>query len=147
MVVFRAVQTKEPVLDPAPTSLSHVALLTRNLKNAVAFYRDFVGLSVVYATEHSAMLRVGDVSDRTRCGVVLFEPDSGFPEGKSGLVHHLGFAVESREEVDRWARKARDAGHQVQGPVSDEYIGYYCLLYDPDGNRLEFSAPEGVNRF
>lgn len=129
-------------------SLSHVALLTSDLPRALAFYREFVGLHTVYETEHSVMLRVKEGEGLDSCGIVLFEPDEGdAPAGGKGAVHHLGFHVAGREEVDECARKGRESGLKVQGPIADDYIGYFCLVWDPDGNRLEFSAPEGVNRF
>ncbi len=127
-------------------SLSHVALLTKDRSRAVAFYRDFLGFKVIYETEHSAMLRQ-EGTDWKSCGIVLFEPDGGALPSGAGRVSHLGFRLPSRREVDSCARAARREGHAVTGPVQDDYIGYYCLVQDPDGNQLEFSAPEGVNRF
>lgn len=122
--------------------LGHVALRTRDKARMVAFYRDFLGMRVVYDTPHSAMVRLLD--SEADCGLVFME----VPEpGGDGRVDHLGFNVASRAEVDAWAKKAEGEHRLALGPLADAYIGYFCIVLDPEGNHLEFSAPEGVNIF
>ncbi len=127
-------------------ALSHVAFETADVPRLLAFYRDFLGFTVVYETSHSVMLRWGGKA-APACGLVLFTPESGLAPSGNGHLNHLGLSVPDRAAVDRCAKMAREAGCKVQGPVADDYVGYYCMVWDPDGNCLEFSAPEGVNRF
>lgn len=52
----------------------------------------------------------------------------------------IAFAVESREEVDRFAEIVRSAGaRNVEGPEDMPYTRIYRAVYfdDPSGNRLE----------
>jgi catechol 2,3-dioxygenase-like lactoylglutathione lyase family enzyme len=59
---------------------------------------------------------------------------------------HLGFAVESRDDVDAAANTARDEDilmippHDA-GPV----VGYFCIVRDPDGNQVEFSYGQPID--
>ena len=54
---------------------------------------------------------------------------------------HFGFAVESREEVDRLAAMAADEGillwETFEGPFP---MGYLCAVKDPNGNTVEISC-------
>lgn len=53
---------------------------------------------------------------------------------------HLGFAVESREDVDAIADRARRDGCLVWPPRQEPYpVGYFCGVRDPNGNCVEFS--------
>jgi predicted lactoylglutathione lyase len=53
---------------------------------------------------------------------------------------HLGFALDSRAEVDAIARRAREAGILAWEPRQEPFpVGYYCGLVDPDGSFVEFS--------
>lgn len=53
---------------------------------------------------------------------------------------HLGFAVESKEEVERIAQIAEQDGILEWPPVQEDYpVGYYCGVKDPNGIFVEFS--------
>lgn len=60
----------------------------------------------------------------------------------------IAFWAESREEVDKIAQVARDAGaRNIEGPeVCEEYSpGYYAVFFeDPDGNKLEVCCRESA---
>jgi catechol 2,3-dioxygenase-like lactoylglutathione lyase family enzyme len=58
---------------------------------------------------------------------------------------HIGFAVASHAVVDEVARRAADEGLTVQGPVeSGPVVGYYCIIPDPSGNKVEFSHGQSL---
>lgn len=124
--------------------LGHIALMTRHKAPMIAYYRDFLGLHVVYDNAHSTMLRLTDAEHD--CGIVLIE-QADAPAGPLGHFHHLGFNVADRDEMARFVARARALGLPCQGPFDDPYIGYYAFLQDPDGNNVELSTPEGVNRY
>ena len=53
---------------------------------------------------------------------------------------HVGFAVASKDAVDRLADRARDEGRLLWEPVQESYpVGYYCGVVAPDGTCVEFS--------
>jgi len=57
-----------------------------------------------------------------------------------GDFSHLGFSVESRDEVDALAQRAREAGCLLWEPRDEPFpVGYYCGVLDPAGNQVEFS--------
>jgi len=148
---------------------THIALFCRDIEASVAFYAQHAGLHeahrrnddgtiVVWMGEGqrdgqpashaandsgSAANASGDgVSERAQFVLVLLgiNPPSG-----EGPVAHLGYAVNSHDEVDEIARRGRSAGLDVQGPVeAGPIVGYYCLLRDPDGNWVEFSHGQAL---
>ena len=123
--------------------LTHLALHVRDLRASVGFYERFCGLVSVHQ-------RVDEASGQ---GVVwLAEPGrerefilvfiSGGPtrSAQGNDFSHLGFALESREAVDRLAERAAEAGVLVWPAREEPYpVGYYCGVVDPDGNFVEFS--------
>lgn len=68
--------------------------------------------------------------------VIIENEDTGTPR----RFDHFGFHVATRADVDEIAARARKAGVLVEGPIdAGPIIGYYCMISDPDGNKLEFS--------
>jgi catechol 2,3-dioxygenase-like lactoylglutathione lyase family enzyme len=125
---------------------THVAIFARDIDKAVSFYR-------TYADLHECHRRVDD-------GVTvvwLAEPgrDSEFVIVLIGVPHadpvdpaplaHIGYAVESREQVDAVADRARREACLVDEPRdAGPVVGYYCILRDPDGNLVEFSHGQSL---
>ncbi len=62
-----------------------------------------------------------------------------------GPFAHLGFELQSREEVDAIAAAARDEGSLTLAPtLMPAPIAYICFVEDPDGNTIEFSYGQGT---
>lgn len=125
--------------------LTHVAFAARDVERTVAFYRDQVRLHVVHErSDHGG--RVVWLSDRAEAPtfVLVFFQQAVDP-GPSTL-QHLGFAVESRQEVDAAAARARELGI-LQMPPTDAgpIVGYFCIVRDPDGNQVEFSHGQPID--
>ena len=127
--------------------LTHVALGVRDLDRTIAFYKKHVQLHVVHERADSGM-RVAWLADRepdAEFVLVLLEHGVESPAGPTTLLH-IGFAVASREEVDRAAAAARAEGILVLEPVyAGPIVGYFCLIEDPDGNHVEFSYGQPIN--
>jgi len=127
--------------------LTHVALGVRDLDRTIGFYKKHVKLHVVHERADSGM-RVAWLADRETDAefvLVLLEHGVDSPPGRTTL-QHLGFAVASREEVDRAAAAARADGVLVLEPVyAGPIVGYFCLIEDPDGNHVEFSYGQPIN--
>jgi catechol 2,3-dioxygenase-like lactoylglutathione lyase family enzyme len=126
-------------------TLTHIALGVRSLARTIAFYEKHVGLRVVHERDDGT--RVVWLAERDHdfdFVLVLFEIAEA--ERGSGTLQHLGFAVSSREEVDQAAVAGRAEGIVVVEPVyAGPIVGYFCILEDPDGNRVEFSYGQPIN--
>ena len=124
-------------------SLTHLALHVRDLDACVAFYRRFCGMRMVHERPtDDAGKRVVWLAEsgRERDFILVLVPGGPGRDQSERDFSHLGFALESRDAVDRIAEQGRSAGCLVWEPRQEPYpVGYYCGLRDPDGNFVEFS--------
>lgn len=121
--------------------LTHIALHVRGLDACVNFYREFCGLRVVHArsSESGRVTWLAEAGRESELILVLLSGGRGHAQAEDDYGH-LGFAVESREQVDAVAERAEAAGCLVWAPRQEAYpVGYYCGLRDPDGRFVEFS--------
>jgi catechol 2,3-dioxygenase-like lactoylglutathione lyase family enzyme len=120
-------------------------LFCRDIEASTAFYTHHVGLREVHRRNDggTTVVWMGEEGRPTQFVLVLL--GIPHPGGGEGPVAHLGYAVESHEEVDAAAERGRAAGLDVQGPVeAGPIVGYYCMLRDPDGNWIEFSHGQSL---
>jgi catechol 2,3-dioxygenase-like lactoylglutathione lyase family enzyme len=126
--------------------LTHVARPSRDIDATIAFYRDFVGLSVVHEREDDGV-RVVWLGERPRGNdfVLVFIGVSP-PPAAAHFADHLGYDVSTRDQVDVIAERARRLGI-LEVPPTDggEVVGYYCMVRDPDGNLVEFSHGQPID--
>lgn len=123
---------------------THVAIFCRDIEASVAFYARHVGLREVHRRTEDSTTVVWMGEDARPHAFVIVLLGIRHPAGE-GPVAHLGYAVESRGEVDRLAERGRADGIDVQGPVhAGAVVGYYCMLRDPDGNWIEFSHGQAL---
>ena len=127
--------------------LTHVALGVRDLERTIDFYRKHARLHVVHDRYDgdARIVWLGERTEEPDFVLVLFEVHSDPPVAPSTLMH-LGFAVESRAEVDAAAEAARREDilmipAHYAGPV----VGYFCIVRDPDGNQVEFSHGQPID--
>ena len=109
--------------------LRHLALNVRDPQASKRFYCDCFGMSVVWEPDpDNVYLSSG--------------PDNlalhrAAPAGP-GALDHLGFIVETREDVDTYAERFASLGVKIGAAVKDHRDGsrsFYCL--DPDGLRIQ----------
>jgi catechol 2,3-dioxygenase-like lactoylglutathione lyase family enzyme len=125
--------------------LTHVALTVADAERSIDFYAAYADMAVVHRRADEATGQsVVWLSDRTRPFViVLIEADPLSPA--LGGFHHLGVAVDSRDEVDRLVARAVEEGRPVVGPVdAGDPVGYWAFVVDPDGHNLELSFGQEV---
>ena len=127
--------------------LTHVALGVHDLERTIDFYRRHVRLHVVH-DRHDSDARVVWLSERAEepdFVLVLFEVHSRPAVAPSTLMH-LGFAVESRDQVDTAANAAREEDILMIPPhYAGPVVGYFCIVRDPDGNQVEFSYGQPID--
>ncbi|WP_254524752.1 VOC family protein [Natrinema caseinilyticum] len=111
------------------TGLSWLALETKYVERASAFYEAELGLSVRERRDADLVLAAGETD------LVLRRPDA-LPRG--GLHTHFAFAIPEPEYDDWWDRlsEAHDLEEAQFGSARSLY------LYDPDGNCVELGQQD-----
>jgi len=131
----------------APAVPTHIAIRARDLDRSVAFYVRYAGLHVIHKREDDG-IRVVWLSHRRENAefvIVLLEmPHERVLEPSP--CDHVGFAVGSREEVDRIAELGREDGILKLAPIEiGPVAGYLTLVRDPSGNTCEFSHGQPIH--
>ncbi len=109
--------------------LRHVALNVRDPQASKRFYRECFGMSVVWEPDPDNVYLSSGPDN-----LALHRSDAKGP----GALDHMGFIVESREDVDRLAAQFRERGVTIAQAVKDHRDGsrsFYCL--DPDGISIQ----------
>ena len=103
---------------------AHISLGVSDLDASIRFYRDVLELPVE---------RDGDIA-RIALDDFLIVLELAPPTARGKF--HFGFRVNSREDVDRWAARIREAGGVVSGP-SDHDGARSMFFNDPDHFKIE----------
>jgi catechol 2,3-dioxygenase-like lactoylglutathione lyase family enzyme len=122
-------------------SLTHLAMHVRDLDACVGFYQDYCAMRIVHerAKQDHRVVWLAEPGREQEFILVLMPGGPGRDQDTKDYSH-LGFAMESREAVDRIAAKAHNEGTLMWKPVEEPYpVGYYCGVRDPDGSFVEFS--------
>ena len=124
-------------------SLTHVALHVEDIDACIEFYKEFCNMKVTHRrTGKDPAFDVAWMSEPGKEQDFIFVV-VGY--GKAAIqdsndIKHLGFAVESKAEVDRLAELAKKKGCLFWAARDEGYpIGYYCAVTDPNGTVVEFS--------
>jgi glyoxylase I family protein len=136
-----------------PGMLSHVAYVTRDTQATTDFYTRLLGMELVNAVLDDSIPSTGEpvpyfhsffrMADGST--VAFFEapelpPLEDPPHPAYRTFQHLALQVDSPEVVDRWREWLEGNGVEVLGPV-DHKIIYSIYFHDPNGVRLELTAP------
>ena len=109
--------------------LRHLALNVRDPQASKRFYCDCFGMSVVWEPDpENVYLSSGPDN------LALHRAEVAGP----GALDHMGFIVETRDDVDRYAERFAALGVKIAAAVKDHRDGsrsFYCL--DPDGLRIQ----------
>jgi catechol 2,3-dioxygenase-like lactoylglutathione lyase family enzyme len=109
--------------------LRHLALRVRDPQASKRFYADFFGMRVVWEPDPDNVYLSSGVDN-----LALHRETVAGP----GALDHLGFIVDSREEVDRLAERFRAGGVTITAAPRDHRDGsrsFYCA--DPDGLSIQ----------
>src|SRR5678816_1386432 len=108
--------------------LTHIALRATDLKRSVAFYAKYAALVVVHEREEEDGTRVVWLAERAEDPEFVFVLiPMAHSEGERPGVHHFGFSVASRADVDAIAVRARADGVLREGPRdAGPVVGYFC---------------------
>ena len=122
--------------------VDHAVLTVTDLDRSEEFYRGVFGFLPIMDFGY---------------GRILIDRPSGFslgiarPEGASGGpfshlttgLDHLGFGVETRDELVEWEDHLRSLDVEFT-PIRDMEMAYHLNFRDPDNVALELSAPNEI---
>lgn len=138
---------------PAPR-WTHVALRVTDIDATIDWYATHTPLKLLDRREeptgYGAWLGHDDSPDKPFILVLAqffpeHDPFKDSPIATLAPFAHLGVELTSREELDRAAAAAAEAGCLAMPPTDmPPPIGYICMLSDPDGNMIELSYDQGV---
>ena len=109
--------------------MRHLALRVRDPQASKRFYADCFGMKVVWEPDPDNVYLSSGPDN-----LALHRAEVGGP----GALDHMGFIVDSREEVDRLAERFREQGVTLSAEPRDHRDGsrsFYCL--DPDGLSIQ----------
>ncbi len=133
-------------MDMTTTALTvgHVGLNVSDLDRSQAFYSDLFGWTAVHETREDNR-RYAFLSDGKGLLITLWQQSDGrFSTSTPGL-HHLAFQVATMNEVRVFETKLRERGIPLEYdgivPHAEGAQSGGVFFFDPDGIRLEISAP------
>lgn len=129
-----------------PATCTHVAIHARDAERSAEFYKSYVGLTEVHrrVDDGVTVVWLGEPGREREFVIVVL----GLPHADAvnpAPMAHIGYAVDSREDVDRLAARADGEGI-LREPACDAgpVVGYLCIVEDPDGNWVEFSHGQSL---
>ncbi|MEV8536526.1 VOC family protein [Streptomyces sp. NPDC051211] len=125
----------------------HVGLNVTDLARSLGFYRDALDFEVLAEGKEEGR-RFALLGQDGELVLTLWEQaDGGFAPAAAGL-HHLALSAGSVEEVRAYEARLHDLGVQFayDGIVAhgEGASSGGIFFHDPDGTRLEISAPTGA---
>lgn len=119
---------------PRPTNgLRHVAFYAKHFEQCLHFYRDLIGMKVVWQPdEDNIYLSTGHDN------LALHRIQSPRENQGGQRLDHIGFFLVAPEDVDQWHVFLCSQGVEIVAPPKNHRDGtrsFYCK--DPDGNVVQ----------
>lgn len=128
--------------------LTSLRLISKDIKAAVAFYEQVIGIASTWYTEDFAEFSTNSITiaiGSTRTMQMFSEGLTDFAGTKSTIIEFLVKNVD--EEYERIKEIASEI---IQEPTTMPWGNRSLLLCDPDGNMINFFTPvseEAVKKF
>lgn len=142
----QALEQDARVQRPRLNGIVETALVVEDVAASVAFYRELLGLGVLFQDERLAALDVGPGHTLLlfRRGGTLDSvqlPGGVIPGGQDASGRsHMAFAID-KAELDSWHQWLRTQSVAIESTVTWERGGVSTYFRDPDGNLLELATP------
>ena len=117
---------------PRVLGLGHVGIYVRDLERMLAFYRDFLGMTVTKQTEGAVFLSADPEAVDHEIALMQGRPGEADPH----LINQISLQGETLDDLREFHRRIKAGGYHIQRLVSHaSAIG--CYLADPEGNTTE----------
>ncbi|GGU75023.1 hypothetical protein GCM10010260_03700 [Streptomyces filipinensis] len=127
--------------------LAHTGLNVTDLDRSLAFYRDVLGFALLAEGKEDGRRYALLGEDGGQPLVTLWQQARGAYDRDRPGLHHLAFTVDSVDRVQAYETALRAAGADFayDGVVAhrEGATSGGIFFHDPDGIRLEISAPLG----
>lgn len=130
------------------TTLSHYAIATAHMDDTLYFYCRYGSMRIVRDRRQGTRICwLAPDKSASPILVIIDYPDIPYAaEGSDSMLRHLGFELESKEEVDSMYHLLKAENRHPTNPVYvDEFTGYITMVKDPDGRWVEFSYGQDVS--
>ena len=123
---------------PSLTGFSHVDFTVTDPERSARWWEEVMGFTRIHSFEQAT---IGGLNLIHPSGVVVSvlrhatTATERFDERRVGL-DHFAFAVETRGDLEKWARHLDDQGVEHSGVIDAEF-GPTLVLRDPDNMQLE----------
>lgn len=131
--------------------LNQFNLVVQDMEAALAFYRK-LGLTIrdadpAWEMHHRSAVMANGTSLDLDSVEFARQWNSGWPGRTGGGMGVLGFALPSREAVDKLYADLTAAGYNSQQTPFDAFWGArYAVVEDPDGNAVGLMSPMDESR-
>jgi catechol 2,3-dioxygenase-like lactoylglutathione lyase family enzyme len=118
-------------MEPPIEKISAVTLRVANMTESVRFYRDVLGMDLLYGGENASFssLRTKDTQS------AIFNLEQG------GRVTRWGRLIFHVTDVDALWNHLKDRGFDPEIPRDASWGERYFHMPDPDGHELSFARP------
>jgi catechol 2,3-dioxygenase-like lactoylglutathione lyase family enzyme len=118
-------------MTPTIEKISAITLRVMNMKASVQFYRDVLGMELLYGGERASFssLRASDSAS----AIVNLEQGDSMPRW-GRLIFHV-------TDVDAFWTHLREKGFDPEIPRGASWGERYFHMLDPDGHELSFARP------
>jgi catechol 2,3-dioxygenase-like lactoylglutathione lyase family enzyme len=143
---------KNPGLTPL--MLNHAAWVTHDVEATAEFYTRIMGMELASTVYDDRVPSTGDeipyfhIFFRMQDGsTIAFFEAIGIPErlpaphAAYDVFDHIALETKDRAEVDRWHQWLVSNDIDVVGPTDHKGLIYSIYFHDPNGLRLEITAP------
>lgn len=119
---------------PPDTQIAYVRLVVRDMKRALAFYHDALGLRMLSGNAQQTLLAADSAGSFL---IELIANAHAIPQPRrSAGLYHVAIRLPSRAALARTIYRLVALGVRFQG-ASDHQVSEAVYLADPDGNGLE----------
>ena len=128
---FRDLARKLAPMGAAIQKISAVTFRVRNMKASVRFYRDVVGMHILYGAEVAAF-----------SSLYMEDTDSAILNLEQGeTMARWGRLIFHVSDVDEFSKHLTDLGFEVERLRNAAWGERYFHMHDPDGHELSFARP------